>query len=78
MLIRRMPASLTPAEETLAEAEVRLYQAKFDALLGERFDTEEYDTIVLAYREAKRRADLARWSALQASSGTPAPRSMAA
>jgi hypothetical protein len=45
------------AEEALAEAEVRLQQAQFDALLGIRYDADEFDKIIVAYRGAKRAAD---------------------
>ena len=48
------------AEEVLAEAEVRLQQARFDALLGIRYDADEFDKIIVAYRSAKRAADGAR------------------
>lgn len=55
-------------EELLAEAEVRLYQAKFEAVTGMRYDPDEYDQIVLRYRMAKQRADHARATRQQASS----------
>ena len=63
MIVRPTPTfslSLTPAEEALAEATVALQMARVNALLGRRYDTEEYDQILLRYRSAKQHADHAR------------------
>ncbi|HEU5318948.1 MAG TPA: hypothetical protein VFX49_22740 [Chloroflexota bacterium] len=74
MLQRRFPDSTSVTEEILAEAEVRLYQAKLDALLGRAYDPDDYDRRVHTYREAKQRADAARVAALQlAASGYGGP-----
>jgi hypothetical protein len=64
---RPISRSTSIEEEMLAEAEVRLYQAKVDAMLGMRYDPDEYDQIVYAYRVAKRRADAGRLAAQQIS-----------
>ncbi len=56
----KFPLSTTVEEEQLAEAEVRLCQAKLDAVLGRGYDADEFDRIVFAYRSAKRIADEAR------------------
>jgi hypothetical protein len=69
MLQRRIPDSSSITEELLAEAEVRLYQAKLDAILGRRYDPDEFDQRVMAYREAKRTADAARIAVLQQVAG---------
>ena len=61
------PLSTSVEEELLAEAEVRLCQAKLDAILGRRYDAEEFDAIVAAYRSAKRAADEARMAVLLSS-----------
>lgn len=66
--------STSVAEELLAQAEVLLYQAKVDALLGRRYDPDEYDQIVMRYRRAKWRADEARWAAHQAATPATAKR----
>lgn len=66
MQYRRSPFAQTigavtsAEEERLADAEVRLYQAKLDALLGRRYDADEFDRVVEQYRSAKRIADEAR------------------
>jgi hypothetical protein len=60
------PVGTSVEEERLAEAEVRLYRAKLEALLGIRYDAEEYDRIVEQYRAAKQHADAARVAAQQA------------
>jgi hypothetical protein len=65
MLQRRITDSTSITEELLADAEVRLYQAKLDALLGRRYDADEFDRRVTVYREAKRSADAARFVAVQ-------------
>ena len=49
-------------EEQLADAQVRLQQAKLDAILGINYDPDEYDRKVERYRAAKRWADEARWA----------------
>jgi hypothetical protein len=48
------------AEERLADTSFRLHQAKLEALIGIRYDPDEYDQLVLAYRDARRRADAMR------------------
>ena len=63
--------STSVEEERLAEAEVRLCQAKLDAILGKRYDADEFDHIVEAYRSAKRVADEARMAALLSSGSGP-------
>jgi len=52
--------SRTEPEEALAEASVALHMARVDALLGRRFDTEEYDALLMRYRTAKHQADIVR------------------
>jgi hypothetical protein len=61
------------AEEALAEAEVRLQQARFDALLGIRYDADEFDKIIVAYRSAKRTADGVRLDSSRAAVAAPVP-----
>ncbi len=56
----------------LAEAEVRLYRAKLEAILGIRYDPDEYDQIIFAYREAKKGADAARVAAQHVAAVTSA------
>jgi hypothetical protein len=48
------------AEERLADSSYRLQRAKLEALIGIRYDADEYDRLVLDYRDAKRRADALR------------------
>ncbi len=48
------------AEERLADTGFRLHQAKLEALIGIRYDPDEYDQLVLEYRDARRRADALR------------------
>jgi hypothetical protein len=48
------------AEDWLADASYRLHQAKLEALIGVRYDSDDYDRLVLEYRHAKRRADAMR------------------
>ena len=63
MIVRPTPTlslSLTPAEEALAEATVALQMARVNALLGRKYDTEEYDKLLMRYRTAKQHADHAR------------------
>jgi hypothetical protein len=48
------------AEERLADASYRLQQAKLEALMGIRYDADEYDRLVLDHRDARRRADALR------------------
>ena len=55
--------STSVEEEQLADAQVRLQQAKLDAILGINYDPDEYDCKVERYRAAKRWADEARWAA---------------
>ena len=48
------------AEEVLAEATVRLDQARLEALLGVRYDAAAFDRLILEYRSARARADAVR------------------
>ena len=73
-----LPLSSSVEEEQLAAAEVRLCQAKLDALLGKRYDADEFDRIVEAYRSAKRVADEARMAALLATGPVPSKRTLPA
>jgi hypothetical protein len=67
-----VPLSTSMEEERLAEAEVCLYRAKLEAILGRRYDSEEYDRVLERYRAAKRHADAARLAARQAHAGQAA------
>jgi hypothetical protein len=58
--------STSVEEDRLAEAEVALYRAKLEAILGIRYDADEFDGVVARYRAAKRSADAARLTAQQA------------
>jgi hypothetical protein len=72
-----LPLAPSIEEDRLAEAEVRLQQAKVEAILGIRYDADEYDRIVAEYRSAKRLADSARAAARLAAApptkGAPIP-----
>jgi hypothetical protein len=60
---QRLLLGASAAEDLLAEAEVRLYRARFEAVLGIHYDPDEYDHLVEVYRVAKRRADAVRVTA---------------
>lgn len=70
--VGRISPSIGVEEELLAEAEVRLYRAKFEAILGIRYDPDEYDQIIFAYREAREGADAARLAAQHVAAVTSA------
>ena len=63
MSLARIPLALSVEEERLAEAEVRLQQARVEAIMGMRYDADVFDQIVSEYRAARRIADAARMAA---------------
>jgi len=75
--MQMVPVTITPASARIVEAETALIQAlerlgslQVAALTGGRYDPDEYDDAVIAYRHARAAAEDARTAWARLSSAT--------